>query len=163
MARVFTLPWKNITIAGATTLAYLRPSATVPIEIVEVRIGFSTNSTSAMQRVELVRQVVSGSPASTATSPVNLDQGLTQACSITGGSGNMAAGTGGVNVSTEASGARTTLVPDTFNHTTGFIWVPGPDGPIRMAAGSSSIFGVYLPSAPSVLTGWSGCVTFLER
>lgn len=157
-----TTPASGITVAGATTLVYLRPSATVAVSIIEVRVAFDANATSAMQDIRLVRQAVSGSPASTTFNPVAIDDGNTQACSITGGTGNMAAGTAGYNVSTESGGARTALVTDAFNHLTGFIWTPGPDGPIRMAANSGSIFGVWFPNAPATLTNWHCTVTFME-
>ena len=164
MTRVFSIQGTDLAIAGADTIAYLRPSATVSIEILEVRIGFHENATSAQQPVQLVRQVVSGSPASTAVTPLPYDAGLTQTPSITGGTGDMSAGTAGVAGTTESGGATSVIVTDAFNVLTGYIWVPPTaDARIIMPANSGSIFGVVFPVAPGTTTGgYTVTVTFAE-
>lgn len=162
MSRVYSVVANDITIAGASTLIYLRPSATQAIEIIEARVGFTANATSAQVRVQLLTHAVAGSPASTAATPLPLDLGNTQTPSITGGTGNMAAGTAGVDVSTESSGARSVLVSDAFNVLNGWLWVPGPDGKIIIPANSGSAFCLYLPTAPGTLTNWQATVVFRE-
>ena len=159
MTRTYSIVADNVTVAGATTLVALRPSTTQPVEIIEVRVGFSANATSAQQRVQLTTQAV-GAVALTSATPAAYDKGSTATCSIAGGTAG-AAGTCGVNASTEG-GARTVLVADTFNVLNGWLWVPGPDGKIILPAAYSNLFTVWLPTAPATLTNWHATVVFHE-
>jgi hypothetical protein len=159
MTRTYSVSASNVTVAGATTLVALRPSTTQAVEIIEVRVGFSANATSAQQRIQLVTQAV-GTVALTSTAPVAYDKGSTATGSIAGGTGG-AAGTSGTNASTEG-GARVILAADTFNVLNGWLWVPGPDGKIILPAAYADLFAVWLPAAPGTLTGWSATVVFHE-
>jgi len=162
MTRTYSVIADNITLVAApVTIVSLRPNATVPIEVFEVRLGFSTNATSAMQRVHLMTQVVGGAPVLTGVLPTPVNLGNTQASSIVSGT-SQAAGTAGVDATTESSGAKTVKVADAFNHLTGWVWVAPPDGGIILPAGSGSAFALFLPSTPATLTGWNATVTFRE-
>lgn len=165
MSRTFSISWDNITLPSAScTVAFLRPSSTQGFELVEARLGFSANATSAQCRIQVVAQPVSGSPSAwTSKTPVPLDRSLTQASALTGGT-TMGAGTSGVQggSSVESSGTRVVLVNDAFNHLTGWQWIPTPKSRILLPAGSSEIVALYIPQTAGTLTGWSGSLTFCE-
>lgn len=162
MTRSYSLIANNITLVSAgVSLASLRPTATIPIEIFEVRIGFDANATSAQQRVQLITQVVSGPPVmGNGVAPKPLDHNE-QASSIVAGTAQ-AAGTSGVRATTESGGATTILVADAFNHLTGWVWVAPPDGGIFLPANFASAFNVFFPDAPGTTTGWQCTVSFKE-
>jgi hypothetical protein len=161
MARgTYILSGASLTLANqAVTLAFINPGTTCSVEILRCWVTQAANATSAQQRVQLNTQVtafptlVSATPAKTA--------GIDQSSAITGAT-NGAAGTCGVNASAEGGGAKTVLIPDSFNVLNGWLWVPTPSETIVMSAGSTSGFGLHLPVAPATLTGWSFGIVYRE-
>jgi len=161
MARKYTVVGSNLTVAGATTLAFIRPPASglKEIKITKVEVSFSDNATSAQTRVQLVTQVTAF-PTLTAATPQPLDLGQPASLIVGGTAG--AAGTAGVNASVEGAGAKTVRYEAAFNNLNGWLWVPTVEGEITLPVNSASGFGVYLPAAPATLTGWSVSVEFEE-
>ena len=159
MSRQFNVIANNVTVAGATTLIGIRPSATLALRILRMWVGFNGTATSAQNRIEWGRQaaalatVVSATPTKIVESdPVS---------GIVGGTA-LAAGTCGINASAEGAGTKTPIGADTFNSLTGWLWVPTPADVIVLAPSSASSFYLWFPAAPSVLTGWHAGVTFEE-
>lgn len=157
----FAVSGENLTVAGATTLVFINPAAApnVNLEIMRCWIGQSANATSAQQRVQLETQVTAF-PTLTSATPAKLKR-ASAASVITGGTAG-AAGTAGVNASAEGAGAKTSIFGDAFNVLNGWLWVPTPREVIVMPAGSTSGFGLFLPTAPATLTGWTFGVSYAE-
>ena len=161
MAREFSISDGGVTIAGATTLAFVNPAAApnINLEILRLWVGQSANATSAQQRVQSETQVTAF-PTLTSATPAKLKR-AEAVSTITGGTAG-AAGTAGTNASAEGAGAKTAIFHDAFNVLNGYLWVPTPREIIVMPAGSTSGFGLFLPVAPGTLTNWSFGINFGE-
>lgn len=159
MGSTYSVSANNVTLGGAVTVVFIRPNTTRSIEILRVEVSQSGSATSAQVRVNLVTQV-SGFPTLTSATPIPLDDGAAT-CSISGGTSG-AAGTAGINASSEGAGAKTVIHAAAFNAPIGWAWVAGPEDRIVLTASSASGFGVYIPSAPSSLSGWHCTVVFRE-
>lgn len=157
----FSVGGSNLTVAGATTLVFINPAAApnVNLEIMRCWVGQSANATSAQQRIELETQVTAF-PTLTSATPAKLKR-ASAASVITGGTAG-AAGTAGINASAEGAGAKTAILDDAFNVLNGWLWVPTPRETIVMPAGSASGFGLFFPTAPATLTGWTFGVNYAE-
>jgi hypothetical protein len=157
----FAVSGGSITVAGATTLVFINPAAApnVNLEIMRCWIGQSANATSAQQRVQLETQVTAF-PTLTSATPAKMKRASAVSV-ITGGTAG-AAGTAGINASAEGAGGKTAIFDDAFNVLNGWLWVPTPRETIVMPAGSISGFGLFLPTAPATLTGWSFGVSYAE-
>lgn len=159
MGRVFNVNFNNITVAGASTLAMLRPPTTCSVAIIRAWVAQRANATSAQQGIELVTQATALPTTLTSFTPVALDRVSTSL--ITGGT-SAAAGTCGTNATAEGAGTRTPVLVDCFNVLNGWLWVPGPQDRIILPASFASAFAMWFPNAPATLTGWSGGFTFEE-
>lgn len=157
----FVVSGENLTVAGATTLVFINPAAApnVNLEIMRCWIGQSANATSAQQRVQLETQVTAF-PTLTSATPAKLKRAGAASVIIGGTAG--AAGTAGVNASAEGAGGKTSIFGDAFNVLNGWLWVPTPREVIVMPAGSASGLGLFLPTAPATLTGWTFGVSYAE-
>jgi hypothetical protein len=143
MSDSFVLSMQNVSISAAGTLLFINPGATRAIRIVELGMSQSSSTTSAIQRVQSVTQVTSF-PTLTSATPAKLNSYI--ASQITGGTAG-AAGTCGVNASSEGAGAKTVLWEDEWNIVNGnWRWIAGSDNGILLPASSSSGFGLYIPS-----------------
>ncbi len=145
----------GLTVVGATTLNFLNPSAApnVNIEILRHWVGQAANATSAQQRVGLVTQVTAF-PTLVSVTPVKLKKADPNASVLTGATTG-AAGTVGINASAEGAGAKTLWWDDTFNVLNGFLKVPmAPESEI-VPAGFASGVGLWFPTAPTTLSGWT--------
>lgn len=160
MSREFTLSGDNITLSNqATTLAFLMPGATASIEILRAWVSQSGSTVSAQQRVQLVTQT-GGMPTITAKTPSKLK--LADPASLISGGTTGAAGVSGIAASAEGAGSKSVIWSDAFNVLSGWLWVPTPAETILLNAGATSSFGLYLPTAPASLTGWSFGIVFRE-
>lgn len=153
----------NLTVLANATLVFINPSANVGIRVLRVWCGQRGSLTSQNLGIQLSTQVsafptlVSAVPASHHIGP-----GTPPISAIVGGTVG-AAGTSGVNASVEGAGAKTVIVPDSFNNQNGWLYVPTPvDEPIEIAAGVTSGLGLVLQGTPNLLTGWSAGITFAE-
>lgn len=161
MAHEYSVNGGNITVAGATTLAFINPAAApnINIEILRCWVGQTANATSAQQRVQTESQATAF-PTLTAATPANLKR-AEAASIITGGTAG-AAGTAGINASAEGAGTKTAIWNDAFNVLNGYLWVPTPRETMIFPAGYAQGFGLFFPAAPSTLTGWSFGANFGE-
>ena len=162
MAREFNVVGTNITVAGATTLIFINPAASVNFNLEFRRwwIGFTGSNTSIQQRVQIVSQA-SAFPTLTSATPVSLKLADPNASIITGAT-NGAAGKAGINASAEGGGSKTVLRPDAFNQLNGYLLVLNPGETMVFPAGYSQGMGLYLPTAPSTLSGWEFGATYAE-
>jgi hypothetical protein len=161
--RTYTLVCSGVTVANqAVTLAFLNPGASCGFEILRVLVSQRTTvvpPASTMQPIQLNSQVTAFPTLVSATpAPHIIGAPASQITGATTG----AAGTCGVNASAEGAGAKTIIIADTFNVLSGFLWVPTPDEKIECEAGAAAGFGVHLPVAPILLSGWTCSVTFVE-
>jgi len=160
--REFSINATDVTVAGATTLAFVNPAAapSVNIEILRAWVGFAANATSAQQKIQIVSQVTAF-PTLTSYTPRKRKPADPNASVITGAT-NGAAGTCGINASAEGAGTKTVELPDACNVLNGWLWIPTPPETMIWPAGSSSGLGLYFPTAPSTLTNWSGGFVYRE-
>lgn len=160
MRGVYTIPATNITLANqAVTLAFFNPNTTVSCLVKRNWASQSGVTTTAQQRVQLNTQVTAF-PTLTSQTPQKTSN-IDAASQIAGGTGG-AAGTSGINASAEGAGAKTVLIPDTFNVLTGYLWTPTPDEQLAMAASVAAGFGLHFPAAAGTLAGWNAGITFQE-
>lgn len=163
-SRTYTVAGKNLTIiAGPVTLVFINPSASVGIRLLRAWVGQRGSPASQNLGIQLSTQVtafptlVGATPASHHIGP-----GTPPISAIVSGTAG-AAGTSGVNASAEGAGAKTVILPDSFNVLNGWLYVPTPvDEPIELAAGVSSGLGLVLDGTALTLTGFSFGITFAE-
>lgn len=159
--RTYKLALSNATV-GANTILFLNPGTASPIKVLRVSISQSNGTTAARQRVQFVRQV-SAFPTlvttgATLTKIKDGDASSTLTLTTTG-----AAGTCGVNASSEGAGAKTIIEPFAFDTNVGFDWFAASDDErYVLAASTASGFGVYLPAAPGTTTNWNASITWGE-
>lgn len=159
MAREYVFGFNNLSVTGASTVLFIRPTATRGIKILRLRLGFSAATTAAMQRVQLVRQV-SVFPTLTATTPVPLDDAGTTSVIVGATDGSL--GSCGVNASAEGAGAKTVILSDVFNVIDGWQWYSLAGDEIKLKPNSLNGFGVFFPTAPATLTNWSASLVYRE-
>ncbi len=164
MAREYILGGQNLTVANqAVSLAFIQAPSAAPIVVLEFLRAFvsqSANATSAQQRVQLSRQT-STFPTLTSQAPTLLKDS-DPASKITGGTSG-AAGTSGINASSEGAGTKTVIYGDAFNVLNGWLWVPTPYETITEAAQSTAEgLGLVFPAAPATLTNWNFGLVFRE-
>lgn len=158
MGRRYVITASNVTVAGASTLIFLNPGPSRTIRILEWEVG-QRDATSRQQAVRMVRQVAAF-PTLTSATPATIDPG--DPASLIIGATTGAAGTCGINASVEGAGAKSIVSEHVFNVLNGYKWVPMPGGEIILPASAASGFGIFLPAAPTVLTGWTATLTFEE-
>ena len=151
---------KGVTVAGATTLVYIRPSTTASMRILRCWVSQNGTTTSEQEGVALYFQPKATGTLTGAT-PFQ-HGGISDAASsiVSGTSG--AAGTAGINASAEGTGTITYGPSDAFNNLNGWLWVPTPDEAIVIAASSASGFGLMLTASPTSKTLWNAGVTWAE-
>lgn len=158
IGRVFTVSGEAVTIAGGATLVFINPDTDVGIEILRCWAGQDGTETSEQQRIRLVTQVTAF-PTLTAVTP--RPHLLGETSRIVGGTAG-AAGTCGIDASAEGAGAKTLILPDTFNNLNGWLHIPTLEERIAIRSAAASGFGMQLASTPTTLTGWTFGVTFRE-
>jgi len=165
MAREYIIPGSAVTVAAtACTLVAVQVAtaagSTVPLEFLRAYCGQAANATSAQSRIQLHTQLTSF-PTVTSQAPVAL-KATDPASKITGNT-TTAAGTCGINASSEGTGAKTVVLPDSFNVLNGWLWVPTPaETIIESTSATARSFGLMFPAAPSPTTVWSFGLVFRE-
>jgi len=162
VAREYVVSAAGITVAGATTLILIKPSAAAPscaLEILRMWVGQSDNATSKQQRIRVNLQ--SGTaPTLIGATPAKLKQMDPVSQIVSGTVG--AAGTVGINASVE-SGTKTTMFEDVFNVLNGWLWVATPKETLIIPASSTTGLGLDFPVSPgSPLTNWAFGMTYAE-
>jgi hypothetical protein len=160
VSRIYSLSASNISVAGATTLAMLRPNTTTALQILRMWVSQSGTLTSNNYRVQVVTQAAALPTTFTSQTPIRLLPG-DPASGIVGGT-SVAAGTSGINAVTETAGVRTVLLEDAFNNIVGWKWFETPKEQIIIPASFASGFGLFFPAAPAVLTGWAFGIIYKE-
>ena len=152
----------GLTVAGANTLNFVNPPAApnVNIEFLRHWIGQAANATSAQQRAQLCTQA-SVFPTLVSATPAKLKRNDPNASVIAGGTAG-AAGTSGINASAEGAGTKTAWWDDTFNALNGLLRIPTPAETELVPAGFTSGVGLWFPTAPTTLTGWTWGQIFRE-
>lgn len=159
MAGGYSLSAGGITLANqAVTLTFVNPIAAPNLDLTFRRfwINQSSNLTSVNLRYQLNTQVTAF-PTLVSQTPNKL--AIADAASVITGNTTGAAGTCGINASSEGAGAKTVIYADSFNTTNGALLVLTPQELIEMCAGAASGLGLHLPVAPGTLTNWVfGCI-----
>lgn len=163
-SRTYTISGQNLTIiAGPVTVVFINPGANVGIRVVRAWAGQLGTPTSQNLGIQLSTQVTAFPTVVSATPRTHHVGPGTPPISLITGATNGAAGTCGVNASAEGAGAKTVIVPDSFNVLNGWLYVPTPpDEPIELAAGISSGLGLVIQGTASTLTGWSFGISYIE-
>jgi hypothetical protein len=157
--REFSVSAGGQNVAGTTTCIFINPAAAPNpnLEFLRWWVGQAANATSAQQRIQLETQA-SVFPTLVTTTVVKLKPSDPNA-SVIAGNTTGAAGTAGINASTESAGTKTVVWDDAFNVLNGWLHVPTPAETRVMPAGFAQGLGLYFPVAPQTLTSWSfGCV-----
>lgn len=162
MAGTYSLAAGGITLANqAVTLTFLNPIAApnVDFEFRRFWINQSNNMTSVNLRYQVNTQVTAF-PTLVSQTPAKMN--IADAASVITGNTTGAAGTCGINASSEGAGAKTIIYADSFNTTNGALLVLTPEETMEMAAGATSGLGLHLPIAPGTLTNWVFGFIWLE-
>jgi len=161
VAGSYSLSAGGITLANqAVTLAFINPAASPNLDLDFRRfwINQSNNMASTNLRFQINTQVTAF-PTLVSQTPNKL--AIADAASIITGNTTGAAGTCGINASSEGAGAKTIIYSDSFNTTNGALLVLTPEETMEMAAGAASGLGLHLPVAPGTLTNWVfGCIWY---
>ena len=164
MSKEYSVGSDNMSLnqSGVCTLVFLNPTAAPDPNYYILRLWASQSgtSTSAMQRVQIETQAALF-PNLTSATPRQLKTGDSVASLIVGGTAG-AAGTAGVNSSSELNGAKTVRYADNFNNLNGYLWVPTPREQISMASGFTQGLGIFFPAGPGTLTGWAAGINYAE-
>jgi hypothetical protein len=165
MAREYIIPASALTVAAtACTLVAVQTGtsagAACALEFLRAYCGQAANATSAQSRIQLHTQLTSF-PTVLSQAPVAL-KATDPASKIAGGTAT-AQGTCGNNASGEGTGAKTVVLPDSFNVLNGWLWVPTPaETIVESASATARSFGMMFPAAPSPTTVWSFGLVFRE-
>ena len=163
MAKEYSVGGDGLTLANAAvTLVFINPKASASPSLFLLRCWASQqgSATSVQQRIEAELQPTSF-PTLVSATPRSLKQSDAVASLITGNTTG-AAGTCGINASSEGSGTKVVMFGDNFNVLNGYLWVPTPREVIELSTGASSGFGLFLPAAAASLTNWACGITFAE-
>ena len=155
----YSVVMANQTIAGASTLVFIRAAATASTRASYLRIlraWVSQEETETSQQLGIaLGQKVTAFGTYTSTTPTNHAIG-SAAAGVVGGTAGAAA-TSGTDASAEGAGAFTPIIEDGFNNLNGWLWVPTPEERILLTPDSA--IALKLISAPTTLTGWTAGVT----
>lgn len=166
--RLYIVKATNATVINATntpllTIATPAGAAGVgPIEIVRIKVG--QRGTSTAQQLDIAWGLrVAGNGVVTGTAATPAKQNSSDPVSkIVGGTNGLTAGNATTVITTDTLGTGTlsSLDGDQFNNINGFLWVPLPEE--RFVLQPGEIYELYLPAAPTTLTGWGYSVSFQE-
>jgi hypothetical protein len=141
----------NTSVSSAITLVQIKASSSQPLQLVEARCSQSGSTTSAMQRIEIVRK----SAAATVTSYTPLLEVTTDPAAGAAGS---TSGTG-TNASAEGTDGDVLLAWD-FNVLQGFLWQPVLEDRIWVPV--SGIIALKFPGAPAAALTIDAQLKFIE-
>lgn len=158
----YSVVMTNQTIAGASTLVFIRAAAAASsrasyIAIVRAWVSQEASETSQQLGIAL-GQKVTAFGTYTSTSPVSHALGSVGSA-IAGGTAGASA-TSGTDASAEGAGTFTPLIEDGFNNLNGWLWIPTPDE--RIVLTPDTAIALKLIAAPTVLDNWTAGLTFLE-
>lgn len=137
-SRVYAVHMTAVSVSGAITLIQIKAGATVPLQLLRAEIGQSGSTTSAMQRVQVLRK----SAAATVTSFTPLKKGPTTDPSASAAGGTSATGTNASGEGTDGD----ILYGGAFNVLNGWLYLPTPKEYDFVDA--ASFIGLKFPAAP---------------
>jgi hypothetical protein len=147
----YTVSLLNTSVSAAITLCQLKASSSQPLQLIEARCSQSGSTTSAMQRIEIVRK----SGAATVTSYTPLPEITTDpAAGAVGGTSAT-----GVNASAEGTDGDVLMAWD-FNVLQGFLWQPVLEDRIWVPV--SGIIALKFPGAPGSALTIDAQLKFIE-
>jgi hypothetical protein len=147
----YVVNFTNTAVTAAISLIQIKASSSQPLQLIEARLSQSSSTTSAQQRVQLLRF----SAASTVTAFTPL---LENTIDPAAGAAGSTSGTG-VNASSEGTPGDILGEWD-FNVLQGFLWQPVLEDRIWVPV--SGIIVMRFPAAPGSSTTYDGQLKFLE-
>lgn len=158
MSYQYAIVGENQTLAAAGTLVFLRPSSALGFRVLRAWAKQAGTATSNQVRIQLGSKAIGTNPTLVSATPRKLDP--KDAASVFTGATNGAAGTAGINATSEGDGAFTALVNEGFNTLTGFEWTPVFEE-MRFRPGGDA-FVMRFPATPAQTTGWEWGVIIEE-
>jgi hypothetical protein len=152
--RVYAIPFKNVSIAGAQDIIGIYAGSAKALEIHEIRLGQTTITTAAQLRVTLRRlpaTVTAGTGGSTAT-PVPQNKNDTAA--------TFTARTNDLTTQASTSGTALDYTPDVWNLVNGYDMLYAPED--RPVVNPNEAFIVSLDQTPSQSMNCSGVAIVAE-
>jgi tripartite-type tricarboxylate transporter receptor subunit TctC len=162
MDQVYKVTMANQTIIADSEMVIIRAATAYAtraskLAIIRMSCGQTSTTTSAQLAVRWgLKASAFGTYTSTTPAPTAIG---TVASGISGSTSNAAA-SAGTDASTNGAGTLTVLGYEAFNNLNGFLWVPTPEE--RIVVGPDLTFVFQLQGTPSVLSGWSADLTFME-
>lgn len=147
MGRMYSIIHDNIAVSSAITIMQLKVGANSVAKIHRVWANQSGSTTSAQQRIQLLRK----SAAATVTSytPLLLDPGDGAAKSV--------GGTSATGITATAEGTDGNIhITESFNVLSGYLYLPTPDE--RIIVPAAGIFAVKFPTSPGGLVFTAGLI-----
>ena len=161
-APVYCISVSNITIVGATTLLAIHTAAEgmgSNIVLCRAWLGQGSTQISNQEVVAITHYTGSTWPTLTARTPAPLLLGG-DASGIVGGTSAATAGTAGIDATAEGNGTRADIWTEGFNNLNGWLWLPSEDQYIKVPP--DTVVGLRFLQLPSVLTGWSFGLVYIE-
>ena len=141
----------NTSVSAAITLVQIKASSSQPLQLIEARCTQSGSTTSAMQRIQILRKTAAATV--TSTTPL-LEVATVPAAGAAGG-----ASATGVNASAEGTDGDI-LVDWDFNVLQGFLWQPVLEDRIWVPV--SGIIALKFPGAPGSALTVDAQLKFIE-
>lgn len=135
--RTYKVTLDDVSVTGAITLVQLKAGSTAPLVLLRAWCSQRTLTSSAQQRVQIVRK--SGAATVTSATPLLLDPGDAASAAVGGTSAT------GINATAEGTDGDI-LYHDNFNVLNGWLWVPVPEE--RVIVPPAGIIGLKFPTAP---------------
>lgn len=149
--RVYVVNLIATSVSGAITLVQLKAGSEAGLEIIRASIAQSGSTTSAQQRVQLLRKSAAATVTSFTPVPANPNDAAAKAVG-----GTSATGT---NASAEGTDGDV-LVADVFNVLNGWLYLPVPEE--RPAVAPGGIIALKFPAAPGAALIVTAQIVFRE-
>ena len=151
MRGVYVVTMDAVSVSGAISLIQLKAGSAAGLEIISASIAQSGSTTSAMQRVQILRK--SAAATVTTFTPILLNPNDAAAKAVGGTSAT------GTNASAEGTDSDI-LVDDCFNVLNGWSYIPVPEERIQVAP--AGICALKFPAAPGSALVITARVCFRE-
>lgn len=139
-----------VTISTAITIIQVKAGATTPLWLVRVRLTQKGSTSSAQERVQILRK--SGTATVTSFTPLLINPNSAAAAAV--------GGTAATGITATAEGTDGDVLVDTgFNVLNGFEWIPTPMEMIQV--NPATFIAMKFPTAPASQV-WSAQMFFVE-
>ena len=160
-ASIYSANAKGVTVVGANTMVFVRPSTTAALRILRCWISQGASAASSEQQGVAMFTQPTSFPTLTGVTPFQHGGVNDSVSSIVSGTSG-AAGTCGVNASAEGAGTKLYGPSDGFNNLNGWVWVATPEEQIVVSASAAVGFGIMLVTVPTSKTLWYAGITWHE-